>query len=509
MTDVLVELRALKGLKNCIIRSLTVYKARALVKAEIVTDEVFSEDERSRAKEILRRYVPSYFSFALEIIKLTPDCEMVEKRIKEELAAVSRSVYSTLSAGDISAERTEGGFLYKISVAPSLCDPGICAEVSARLQKYFCGSFSGECVPSAVNLEDIETEETPDEIEFETPVRTFEIEDFEIIESDKIQKRAVYLADLNTVSGEEVVICGAIQDMRERKYVNKKGVEHEYLNLTLNDGSATGYATYFYRTKSSAKIKALKVGDYIVCTGVNEWYNGNLRYTAKYIDFGRPPKNFVPEKRESKPVPAAYRRVFPQPYNEIEQTDLFRKRTVPECLKGKTFVVFDLETTGLNSSPVAGNMDRIIEIGAFKIADGEIKESFSTFIDPKRKLSEEIINLTGITPEMLKGAPTYEEVMPDFYKFAHGSILVGHNIAGFDFKFVDYYASKTGYEFERRIIDTIPLSQELLFLSNYKLNTVAEKFRITFNHHRAIDDALATAKIFIELIRLKKSLPKI
>ena len=154
-------------------------------------------------------------------------------------------------------------------------------------------------------------------------------------------------------------------------------------------------------------------------------------------------------------------------------------------------------------------MDRIIEIGAYKICDGAICESFSSFINPEKKLSDEIIKLTGITEEMVSGAPTYEQAMPDFFKFCEGSVLVGHNIAGFDFKFVDYYCAKLGYMFERKLIDTIPLSQELLFLSNYKLNTVADRFGITFNHHRAVDDALVTAKIFIELIKIKKSLPKL
>ena len=171
--------------------------------------------------------------------------------------------------------------------------------------------------------------------------------------------------------------------------------------------------------------------------------------------------------------------------------------------------MFDLETTGLNSSPVSGNMDKIIEIGAYKVEGGEISQCFSTFINPERKLSEEIISLTGITEDMVADAPKTEEAMPDFFKFCHGCILVGHNIAGFDFKFVDYYCSSLGYILERKIIDTIPLAQELLFLSNYKLNTVADKFGISFNHHRATDDALATAKIFIELIKMKKSLPDI
>ena len=88
---------------------------------------------------------------------------------------------------------------------------------------------------------------------------------------------------------------------------------------------------------------------------------------------------------------------------------------------------------------------------------------------------------------MVACAPAYEQVMPDFYKFCYGSILVGHNIAGFDFKFVDYYCARLGYMLERKLIDTIPLSQELLFLSNYKLNTVADKFGISRSYISRIE----------------------
>ena len=123
--------------------------------------------------------------------------------------------------------------------------------------------------------------------------------------------------------------------------------------------------------------------------------------------------------------------------------------------------------------------------------------------------SDLIINLTGITEDMVKDAPVIGEVVPDFFKFCQGNILVGHNAANFDFKFVDYYCSRLGYMLDRKVMDTIPLAQELLFLSNYKLNTIADHFKITFNHHRAIDDAYVTAKIFLELIKIKKSLPKL
>lgn len=507
--EILTEIHAVSyNLNRAIMRTPVLDRARRLFSVTLVTDTAFTAADKARAQEIIRKYVPAYFDLSVEISKLTPDCEMVRRKIADAIAATSKAVFATLEGDDISVEKTEDGFRYTIAVAPSLKGSGVCDAVNSYLKKYFCGSFDGVCVVSSRSLETLEVEETHDEPEFETPVRTFPIEDFAILEGEKIEDTAVYLSDLNFVS-EDVVICGVIEDIRERSYTNKNGQERSYYNFILNDGTATLQITYFIRRKSADKIAKLKAGDSIVCTGSNEEFRGNLRYTARTIDYGRQPRDFVPEKKQSKPVPVYYHAVQPQPFADTEQTDLFAPRALPQCLKERSFVVFDLETTGLNSSPVTGNMDRIIEIGAFKIENGEITQSFSTFVNPERKLSDEIVSLTGITPAMVENAPTYAKVMPDFFKFCAGSVLVGHNVAGFDFKFVDYYCSRLGYMLERNLIDTIPLAQELLYLPNYKLNTVAEKFGITFNHHRAIDDALATAKIFIELIKMKKSLPQL
>lgn len=498
-----------QNLKNAIFRSVTVDRATRRVGIEVVTDCTFSESDRKAALNAVKPAVPEYFDCCIDIIKLSPDCEMVKRKILEAISLHFKAVYVTLKESDISVEKTDSGFNYNVAVMPFMpTGQEFCEKINEYLKSVFCGEFSGSCTVSQGSAEDIGIDEKPDEAEFEIPVRKFKIENFEYLEGTKNQTSAVYLADLN-FAADEVVVCGTIEQIDEREYTNKKGVQKSYLSLVISDTTANIRITYFIRQKSYEKIKSLKVGDSIVCTGANESFNGNLRYTANVIDYGTYPKGFVPEKRQSKPVPKYYHIVKPQPFSDIEQTDLFTKNVIPECLKNNTFVVFDLETTGLNSSPVSGNMDRIIEIGAYKIENGSINQSFSTFINPERKLSEEIIKLTGIREEMVENAPTYEKVMPDFYKFCNGSILVGHNIAGFDFKFVEYYCARLGYIFDRKIIDTIPLSQELLFLSNYKLNTVADKFNITFNHHRATDDALATAKIFIELIKLKKSLPRL
>lgn len=504
--DLIKEIRRSDGLKNAIISSVALDSSDNTVTVEIVTDRIYSAADYETAAVAARKLIPETFKCKVEIVKLTPDCRMVAEKILQAVGENFKALSVTLDKNDITVKKTEDGFLYTLQIMPSLVSADICPVITKCLEKCYCGKFFGEIVAGGKSAQDLQTEEANENIEYEIPIRKFKIEKFSFLEGSEKQESAVYLSDMNFES-EKVVLCGRIEDIRERTYTNSKNQEKIYYCFTLNDNTAYFRVTYFTRLKSLDKIRALKVGDSIVCTGKAELFKGDIRFTANTIDYGEIPEGFVPERRESKPVPKYYVHVHPQPYADVSQTDMFADTSVPECLKGKSFVVFDLETTGLNSSPSSGNMDKIIEIGAFKIKEGVICESFSTFINPQRKLSEEIIKLTGITQSMVDGAPTDEQVMPDFYKFCDGSILVGHNIAGFDFKFVEYYCAKVGYMLERKLIDTIPLSQELLFLSNYKLNTVADKFGITFNHHRAVDDALVTAKIFIELIKLKKSLP--
>jgi DNA polymerase III epsilon subunit family exonuclease len=505
--DFLSEVRSINNFNRAILSAVVLEKAKGTVTVKIVTDRAFSESERVEVKKICKKYVPADFNCEVEISKLTPDAEMVKRKIIQIIQTDFKAVAATLSDDDIYVEKREDGFAYIVKVMQAVGGGNICQDLNSSLKKQFCGDFYGKCEKSERQAEELEVEEEHENIEFEIPIRKFEIEGFEAIESTEKPTTAVYLADLNFES-EKVTVCGRIDDIRERTYT-KGDKEKTYYNFTINDGTASGRVTYFTRQRSIERIKALKVGDSIVCTGKAENYNGAIRYTANFIDHGAVPKDFVPEKRASKPVPKYYEYVKPEEFSDISQQDMFKNESVPDCLKGKTFVVFDLETTGLNSSPSSGNMDKIIEIGAYKVIDGVISQSFSTFLNPERKLSEEIIKLTGINDSMVADAPTYEQVMPDFFKFCEGSILVGHNIVGFDFKFVDYYCAKLGYMFERKLIDTIPLSQELLFLNNYKLNTVADKFGITFNHHRAVDDAYVTARIFIELIKMKKSLPEL
>jgi len=502
------EIREIPSLQNAIISSVEAYKSKREAVIKLTTNKTYTKEDIAAAEAVAKRFVPVYFSTTLHITKLMPDSDMVEKRILQIIKESDSRLAAFVEQGDISAKEVENGFYFTVSVINPQMYSASVNNIVEGLNKSFCGKFCGEFVASSKNIEEVEVEERHDNIEYEIPPRTFEIVNFKSIESTLSDRIAVYLADLDFLS-EKVCVCGRIVDMREKSLTTNSGKVRTMFTFLIDDSTARMRISYFARQKSIEKVRLLKAGDSVVLTCKTEVYNGMVRPTAFCVDYGQPPEGFVPERRASKPVPKYYETIFPQPYVDFKQNDFFTDTRLPACLTENQFVVFDLETTGLNRSPSAGNMDRIIEIGAYKVIKGEIKEAFSTFVNPARKLSEEIINLTGIEQSDVDAAPTYEKVMPDFFKFIDGCYLVGHNAADFDYKFIEYYCSRCGYMTERKVFDTIPLSQSLLHLSNYKLNTVADYFHISFNHHRAADDALVTAKIFIELIKIKKSLPNL
>ncbi|KEI13642.1 DNA polymerase III PolC [Clostridium novyi B str. ATCC 27606] len=163
-----------------------------------------------------------------------------------------------------------------------------------------------------------------------------------------------------------------------------------------------------------------------------------------------------------------------------------------------TFVVFDLETTGFSSE-----YDKIIEIGAVKIKNGNIIDSFSTFINPEIKIPYNITELTSITNDDVKNADTIDNVLPKFIEFCKDSVLVAHN-ANFDMSFIRKNCNDLSIDINYTVMDTVPLAKFLFpELKRYKLNTIARHLGVSLeNHHRAVDDAKATADILLCCFKL-------
>ncbi|HEX3028117.1 MAG TPA: PolC-type DNA polymerase III [Clostridia bacterium] len=164
------------------------------------------------------------------------------------------------------------------------------------------------------------------------------------------------------------------------------------------------------------------------------------------------------------------------------------------------FVVFDLETTGLNPYK-----DKITEIGAVKIRDGKIIDKFNSFVNPGMPIPSMIVKMTGITNEMVEDAPTIEPVLLQFLEFINGAVLVAHN-APFDISFITHNAKLIGEHINNSYIDTLQLSRKMFpDLGKYKLAIVAKHLSIDLKDaHRALNDTTATAEIFVKCLEILK-----
>ncbi len=172
-------------------------------------------------------------------------------------------------------------------------------------------------------------------------------------------------------------------------------------------------------------------------------------------------------------------------------------------IRDLSYVIFDIETTGLNP-----NEESLIEIGAAVYESGKLKERFHTFAEPEVPLSHATTELTGITDDMLKGAPGQKEALESFIGFLGDRIAVAHNGRAFDINFLKVVRKREGIAFDCPYLDTLPIARGVLKnLGNHRLETLAEHYGFgNFNHHRAEDDSLMLANIFEKLIEELESI---
>lgn len=309
---------------------------------------------------------------------------------------------------------------------------------------------------------------------------------------------------------ENIVLCGKIIDFTEREYRNKKYSEDDkgqpefktMFKWRLFDKTGIIECVTFPDPKNVDLLRKLANSDEIVCQGKiteNNYQGSSLNflvstiYKAEEIDY-----NSI-KGSASKPEPEFYEYIHPKDYenNALTQTSFLNSQkvdeTVPSMLAGKSFVVFDLETTGLDTSTA-----RIIEISGVKIENGKITKTFTSLINPKMSIPSKITQVTSLTDNDVIDAPTSELVMPDFYKFTRGCALVAHNIS-YDFPILSRHSEPLGYIYENDLFDTLGLArQHFPHLKKYNLEFLSQHFSIMHdNAHRAMSDALATAELFM------------
>lgn len=160
-----------------------------------------------------------------------------------------------------------------------------------------------------------------------------------------------------------------------------------------------------------------------------------------------------------------------------------------------TYISIDLETTGLNPK-----LDKIIEIGAVKVENGVITETFETFVNPGKKLEERIVELTGICDADLADAPYIEEILPKLIDFLGDYTLIGHSIL-FDYSFLKKATVNQKLTFEKQAIDTLKIARRFLTdLEHRNLDYLCDYYQIPHHAHRALEDAKATSVLYQKLV---------
>lgn len=471
---------------------------------KFVCDKTIPDEVQSKIVDYCFGVTPKSFTTAeARFTKIVADGELVALRVYNYIKNNYPSLLFDFSLADVKVEKFDGEFKYTLKMIPASCEycrkNGTLGKINADLDRNFCDNFAGalEEKQQTVTVDLSGTVVSENDLQTISK-RTITVSDVFVIDDPEAPVTALYIED--AVSQGEVTLCGRITGIRKKETVNKK----PFYIIDFTDKTAKTSGLYFTRKNTADKIAKLSEGDDIIIRGKLDYYKDKLSLTINKINLCKFPENFVPEKKAASAVPLEYRLIKPQPAEGVKETSMFDETAeLPECLTSGHFVVFDLETTGTDTEN-----DEITEIGAVRIENGRITETFQTLVKPKQHISARITELTGIDDELVKDAPSFAEVLPDFYKFASGAILVGHNAADFDYKFIKNRSKALDYFFTNRLIDTYPLAREtVLGLTNYKLNTVADRFNITFHHHRALNDAFATAEVFIELIKIKKSLP--
>lgn len=336
-------------------------------------------------------------------------------------------------------------------------------------------------------------------VHYENPVKLY----------GNITASARYISDILELKREVGKVCVTGTITMLKKLCKKSDQSSKFYVFRLDDKSGMVDVKFFPNNPTAAGAgELLEEGISLVVEGPFRYDKFSESFTITAYSLARIEVDYNSQEnaRKFKDAPENYSTVFPAPYVEEETYNVSIYDTEDtykpaEYLMGKTIVVFDTETTGLMHEN-----DEIIEIGAVKMVDGQLTETFSTLIKPTNNIiSSKITDLTGIDDAMVKNSPTFDDIAGDFKKFVEGAVLVAYN-SPFDMGMILPQMRRADYDLTNPVVDALQLAKENVPLHKHNLETVAAALDVSLEGaHRAVNDAVATAKVFKKLAyKLKK-----
>ncbi len=489
-------------------------------KVQEITDE-----QREELQQFFAEKLNLFSTLRLKFKKSFLDEDLISKQTLKILQSAFKSSIGEICEKDISVVKND--FIQVVVsttklVATSLEDRGADRFLENALSKEFIAKFDVKIVANENKIIDTSILDKRERIASQMSMhkgivtKRYEVGDVFMFFGQDITPKPEYIKNVNEEKM-SVILSGVISNFQKKHYIKKRekakgenAKQSAYYTFTLTDTSGRINCTYFSSMTNEKKMDKLCDDTRIIIVGDVQKFNNShtcyIRSLGLCNEKLSAQKNVCDEEEASKELSALdfeylqeceeQQHNFVRPYVEKHQVNIFDKKpTYSSYIMDNEFVIYDFETTGLDT-----NTCEIIEIGAVKIRCGEIVEVFQTLIKPQETIPDIITQVTNISNDMVAFSPSINIVMPAFYEFCKGCVLGGYNSANFDDKILAVQSRKLGVEFDNPTTDVILLARSKMASSNYKLSTVVKNLGIVLiGAHRALNDALATAKVLLKL----------
>ncbi len=477
------------------------------------------DEEREEIINAVKSYIKINAKIDVKINKSFIEKELILNQIKKFLEVNNPMFFNMLDTDKIEffieEENVKINFLLEEQLFEYFNQYKIDKELSNFLYKNFYANFEiySKKIEASKVMENL-LEERKKNIQKQSDLNSLlsvSQEKYNIIEKkvligDEITFNPRFIKSISKPF-ESCVVAGKINFITERTYKTKRKIkskgageeqflEKPYFSFQIKDQTASLYGVIFPSKANYHKFRLISNGDTIAVQGAIQKYGENFEIMAKNISFCKIPSKNDVESIIDQTLIKEYSYVSPQKYASQVQTNLFETNNRSKEILTGSFVVYDFETTGIDTLN-----DEIIEIGALKIVNGEYKEVFTTLVKPRKPIPPEASKVNRITNDMVENCFYIEQVIKDFYLFCKNCQMVGYNSIAFDSVFLQRAGKKVGINFDNTQIDVFLLAkQKLKGLKNYKLGTVAKYLEVNLiDAHRALNDVIATAEVFIKL----------
>ena len=472
---------------------------------------IFTNEQKEEIKNAVCEIINIKSKVECKFNKSYLDKNIVIKSIKDFVNLNFTSISSYFTDESIDYKRDSISVTLTISANETLKnyidENYICEKIKNHLLKNFCGDFVVVAEKNNEVLDEEMLEERAvfmqNNIQQEKKAPRYKVGEPMEVFGGEIMPMPEYIKNLKAEKF-ACILAGNVSELVEKEYVprrNKaKGIDDKmkFYTFKLDDGSAKINCVHFCTKTSQKHFCLIEEGSHIICKGdYVKKMTGDMQYIIKAISLCKKLEDSEAKLEEEVAInnQQNYQFVKPVPYTRTIQDNLFApKKDYPDYIKNNTYVVFDVETTGL--SPETND---ITEIGAVKIVNGEITEKFQSLCKPFEKIPQEITRLTGITDEMVQNMPLSTDIISDFLMFAKDATLVGYNV-NFDYSFIQNVAKRISKQVNNPKRDCLNDARAKVYLPNYKLKNLVSHLGITLdNAHRALYDATATAEAFLAL----------